>query len=250
MKAATLHLIGSTIVAAIISFIVFKIWFPGSLTEITDSKSLYFLVISINIICGPLLLLIIWNPRKSRRELLTDATIVVVIQLAALTYGVWTIFQIRPVYIVFETDRLRMINPTEIDPIDMANAPERWKSLPLMGPELLSTRAPLDGNEMLRSIELSIAGKEPSVRPEMWEEYAPAKDKVRAASRNLPELLAVYPHKQAKITQLAEKFSVPYASVIWLPLTSVRSMDWIALIDARNMEPFTYIPGDGFIPRK
>jgi len=249
-KAPLIHALISLAIAGVISAIVFKFWFPGVIADVTASTSLYWLIITVDVICGPLLLLVIWNPKKPRRELLIDAAIIVTIQLAALGYGIWTIYQIRPVYIVFETDRLRMINATEVDSEDLKNGPDRWRDLPLLGPELLSTRTPRDGAEMLRSIELSIAGKEPSVRPEMWEEYGPAKDKVRAASRTLPELLAVYPEKQAEITRLAAKFNVPYASVIWLPLTSVRSMDWIALIDSRNMEPFTYLPGDGFIPRK
>ena len=250
IKATALHALLSLMIAAIISFVVFQIWFPGPIAEISGSNSLYWLVICIEVICGPLLLFIIWNSKKSRRELITDAVIIALIQVSALAYGVWTIYHIRPVHIVFETDRLRIINAKEIDPSDLKAAPKRWRDLPLLGPQLLSTRKPKDGSEMLRSIELSIAGKEPSVRPEMWEEYGPAKESVRAASRTLPELLAVYPEKQAEITRLSEKFSVPYASVIWLPLTSVRSMDWIALIDSRNMEPFTYLPGDGFIPRK
>lgn len=250
IKAALVHASISVAIAMAISAVVFQIWFPGPISDITNSSSLYWLVISVDVICGPLLLLVIWNPRKPRRELIMDATIVVVIQLAALTYGVWTIYQIRPVHIVFETDRLRMINATEVDSDDLRNGPDRWKNLPLMGPELLSTRVPKDGPEMLRSIDLSIASKEPSVRPEMWEEYGPAKDRVRAASRTLPELLAVYPDKQAEITRLAEKFDVPYASIVWLPLTAALTMDWVALMDGRNMEPFTYIPGDGFIPRQ
>lgn len=250
IKAVFIHALLSLTIAAAISFIFFKVWFPGPIAKITDSNSLYWIVVGIDVICGPLLLFIIWNPKKQRRELITDTAIVAVIQLAALGYGIWTVYQIRPVHIVFETDRLRMINAAEVDSEDLRNGPDRWKNLPLLGPELLSTRTPQNGDEMLQSIELSIAGKEPSVRPEMWEEYASAKEKVRAASRTLPELLATYPEKQAEITLLAAKFNVPYASVIWLPLTSVRSRDWIALIDSRNMEPFTYLPGDGFIPRK
>lgn len=250
IKAASTHAAASLAIAMIISFVVFKLWFPGSISVITGSTPLYWLVIAVDIICGPLILLVIWNPKKPRRELITDAAIVVAIQLAALGYGVWTIYQARPVYIIFETDRLRMVNAAEIDPVDLATAPAQWKHLPLLGPKLLSTRTPKDGDEMLRSIELSIAGKEPSVRPEMWEEYAPAQDKIRAATRSLPELIRAYPGKQAEITHLAEKFDVPYASVVWLPFTSVRSMDWVALMDARSMKPFTYIPGDGFIPRQ
>ncbi|MBS7777456.1 hypothetical protein [Acidovorax sp. CCYZU-2555] len=250
IKVAAAHAALSLIIAIGISAIVFKVWFPREISEITGSTSLYWLVISMDVLCGPLLLLFIWNPEKSRRALLTDATIVAAIQLTALAYGVWTIHQIRPVYIVFEIDRLRMINATEVDSDDLRKAPDRWRKLPSLGPQLISTRTPKDSAEMLRSIDLSLAGKEPSVRPEMWEEYASAKERIRAASRTLPELLAVYPDMQTAITQLAEKFNVPYSSVIWLPLTSVRSMDWIALIDSRNMEPFTYLPGDGFIPRK
>lgn len=250
MKATAVHAALSSAIAMVISAIVFIFWFPGQISNIAGSTSIYWLLIAVDIICGPLILLVIWNPKKPRRELITDAAIVVTIQLAALCYGVWTIYQARPVYIVFETDRLRMVNAAEIDPVDLANAPAQWKNLPLLGPQLLSTRAPKDGDEMLRSIELSIAGKEPSVRPEMWEEYASAQDKIRAATRSLPELTRIYPGKQAEITRLAEKFDVPYASVVWLPFTSVRSMDWVALMDARNMKPFTYIPGDGFIPRQ
>lgn len=249
-RPVAIHTTLSLAIALVISAIVFKIWFPGRIAEITGSNSLYWLVIAVDVISGPILLLVIWNPKKPRRELITDAAIVAAIQLAALGYGIWTIYQTRPVHIVFETDRLRLVNAAEIDSADLAKAPDRWKSLPLLGPELVSTRVPKDGNEMLRSIELSIAGKEPSVRPEMWEEYGPAKDKVRAASRRLPELLAAYPDKQGEVNCLTEKFNVPYSSVIWLPFTSTRSMDWVALIDARNMEPFTYISGDGFIPRK
>lgn len=249
-QAVAIHAFLSLTIAAIGSAVVFKIWFPGAIAEITESISLYWLIVAVDVICGPLLLLVIWNPKKRRRELITDAAIVVAIQLAALGYGLWTIYQIRPVHIVFESDRLRLINAREIDPADLAAAPERWKNLPLLGAELVSTREPKDGPEMLRSIDMSIAGKEPSVRPEMWEEYAPAKDKIRSASRSLPELLAVYPDKQAEINRLADKFNVPYASIVWLPFTAARTMDWVALIDTRNMEPFTYIPGDGFIPRQ
>ncbi|QKV51488.1 hypothetical protein [Comamonas antarctica] len=248
--AAIINAALSLVIAIVISFIVFRIWFPSPLVNLTESTSLYWLVTIINVICGPLLLYIIWNSKKSRRELMLDASVVVAIQLITLVYGVWTIYQIRPVHIVFETDRLRMINAIEIDPDDLAKGPDRWKRLPSMGPELLSTRTPKDGDEMLRSIDLSLAGKEPSLRPEMWEEYGPAKGKVRAASRNLAELVAVYPDKQTEIKRLAQKFKVPHESIVWLPFTSVRSMDWVALIDARNMEPFTYIPGDGFIPRR
>ena len=248
-KVVAIHAALYLVIALFISIIVFHVWFPGSIAEISGIESIYLLLITVDFIFGPTLTLIVWNTKKSRRKLFIDTTIVITIQLAALGYGMMTIYQNRPVYIVFETDRLRMVNAAEIAPEDLEKASDHWKNLPRLGPKLLSTRVPKDGEEMLRSIDFSIAGKEPSVRPEMWEEYTPAKKQVRAASRSLPELLAVYPEKKEEIIRLAEKFNVPYACISWLPFTSVRSMDWVALIDTRTVEPFTYIQGDGFIPR-
>lgn len=250
LKVAAIYSALSLVMSLIISAIFFRIWFPNQISEAVGSTSLYWLVVSISAVVGALLISVIWSSKKSRKELLIDSAIIVVIQVFALAYGIWTMYQVRPVYIIFETDRLRIVNAMEIDPVDLAMAPERWKNLPRLGLELASTRSPSNGDEMLRSIELSLAGKEPSLRPEMWEEYDLSKEKIRAASRSLSEFLVAYPEKQKEITSLAKKFDVPYTSIVWLPFTSARTMDWIALIDERNMEPFTFIPGDGFIPHR
>ena len=55
---------------------------------------------------GPLISLVIYNSRKARRKLIIDYTIVGVVQLAALVYGVYIVAGTRPVYVAFSTDRI------------------------------------------------------------------------------------------------------------------------------------------------
>ena len=50
----------------------------------------------------------IYNSRKSRRELLMDYSVVGVVQLAALVYGVFVLAGTRPVYVAFNQDRIEV----------------------------------------------------------------------------------------------------------------------------------------------
>lgn len=60
--------------------------------------------------CGPLLTFVLFSPKKSRKELRVDLTLVAAIQIAALGYGMWTVWQARPLYLVHEVDRFKAIS--------------------------------------------------------------------------------------------------------------------------------------------
>ena len=73
-------------------------------------------MVGVDVVCGPLLTLVLFNPAKSRRELRLDLSLVAVIQLAALAYGLYSISLARPVIQAFETDRFAVVSAVEIDP--------------------------------------------------------------------------------------------------------------------------------------
>jgi len=66
----------------------------------------------VDVILGPLITLTVFNRSKPRSELVRDLTVVGLIQLAALGYGLWTVFVARPVHLVFEYDRFRVCMPS------------------------------------------------------------------------------------------------------------------------------------------
>jgi len=53
---------------------------------------------------GPLLTLAVFDPKK--KELKRDLSIILLIQLSALFYGIYTVSVARPAYIVFAVDAI------------------------------------------------------------------------------------------------------------------------------------------------
>ena len=61
------------------------------------------------IVCGHLLKLVLFAPSKPRVELVRDLILVVLIQFAALGSGLWSVWQARPLFLVAEVDRFKVI---------------------------------------------------------------------------------------------------------------------------------------------
>ena len=97
LKNAGWHLVVSLILAGLAALLVFAVWYPYPYSELTGGLNLYTLVVSVDIVCGPLLTLILASPKKKLRERITDFSLVGIIQLAALVYGLHSVSLARPV---------------------------------------------------------------------------------------------------------------------------------------------------------
>lgn len=101
LRASGIHLGLSLGIAALAAVVVFGLWYPYPYREISGGRSLFMLVVSVDVVMGPLITLVIFNRAKPRRELMVDFSVVALLQLAALSYGMWTVFVARPVHVVF-----------------------------------------------------------------------------------------------------------------------------------------------------
>ena len=108
-RVAAVHLLVSALVAAAVAALVLWVWYPAPYDLLSGGRHLFFILIGVDVVCGPLLTWILFNPAKSRRERWVDVSLVVLIQLAALAYGVHTVYEARPLYLVHERDRFRAI---------------------------------------------------------------------------------------------------------------------------------------------
>jgi hypothetical protein len=113
-KAAGIHLCISIVIALLAAALVFYFWYPYPYREISGGRELFMILITVDVILGPSITLAIFNRAKPRRELRRDLAIVGLIQLAALGYGLWTVFIARPVHLVFEIDRFRVVHAVDV----------------------------------------------------------------------------------------------------------------------------------------
>src|SRR5215218_185326 len=96
-SAALVHLGLRALVGLATAAVVFGMWFPYPYRDLAGGQQLLLLLVSVDVVCGPLLTAVLFNPRKSRRELTLDLSLVAIVQIAALVYGVQVISQARPV---------------------------------------------------------------------------------------------------------------------------------------------------------
>lgn len=245
-KAALIHLGLSALVGLTAAAVVFGLWFPYPYRNLAGGQYLFLLLVSVDVVCGPLLTGVLFNPSKSRRELTLDLSLVALVQLAALAYGVHAISQARPVVLAFEADRLVSVAAAQVDPAELGKAPPEFQKLSWTGPVLIGTRSAKAG-ETLESLMLSMTGVEPSARPAWWQAYDANRPQIKQRMRKLAELRAVRPPQaQHAIDVAAADTGLPLADLFFLPMTSPKMLDgWIALLD-REGRIVGYAPVDGF----
>lgn len=235
------------LVAALAAALVFGVWFPYPYRDLVGGRDLFLLVIAVDVVCGPLLTLVVFNHMKSRRELTLDVSIVAVIQTMALLYGLLTVVQSRPVYLAFEVDRFRAVTYADIQ--HEALRPEDG-GLQIIGwgrPTVIGVREPANGDEMLRSLDLSLGGYDPAVRPDWWVPYATVHNTVLKRAKPLSELRGKKTAQEGLLIDEAIRESgLDESQLVWLPVTSFQSTGWVALLEQSSTRIVAFVPLDGF----
>jgi hypothetical protein len=250
LRAALIHLGISLVIAAVAALLVFVVWYPYPYRDISGGRDLFLLVVAVDVIMGPLLTLTIFNLRKPRRELRRDLAVIGLLQLAALSYGLWTMAVARPVHLVFEIDRFRVVHAIDVPAELLSQAPAGLRHLPFTGPTLLSVREFRDARESFDATMAALQGIPLGARPDLWQPYAQAKSQVIARAQPLAQLKNRFPARAADID--AALASSPRttparsaAAVGYVPMIG-RSSFWTVLIDMQTADIIAFVPLDSF----
>lgn len=254
LRPAAWHFLLSVCITVLVGLVVFGLWFSVPLGKLSGGTELFWLIIGIDVVCGPLLTLIVFSITKPRAELLRDLTVVGIIQLLALGYGVHTLSHARPVALVHEVDRFRVISFADLDEAEAAQIPAWAHAWSFSRPRTVGVRAPQSGEERLSSISASLQGVEPSQRPSWWQDYALSVPQVLQRARPLTDLRSKHPEQSALIDAAVARAiadaqageTIDIAALRWLPLVSRRATDWVVLLDPVTGRVRGYVHLDGF----
>jgi hypothetical protein len=120
LRAAALHLGLSATAAAAVLLTVFLGWYPQPMIQLHGVDAILFIMLAVDVVLGPLFTFIAFDRRK--KHLALDLAAIVALQLAALAYGVHTIHQGRPAFVVFVKDRFEAVAPAELRPKALSEA--------------------------------------------------------------------------------------------------------------------------------
>ncbi len=243
--AASIHLICSLAVAALAAALVFGLWYPYPYRELSGGRELFFLIVGVDVVCGPLLTMVLFNPGKPRSELWRDLGLVGLIQLIALGYGLATVLQARPLFLAHERDRFKVVMAADIDSNALAALPTALKPGLASGPLTVALREPASSEErnrvMLESVQ---GGRDYAERPEF---YLPYEGANALKSLKLAKPLSVFLQKQPAQSEAAQKLATAIKADItqWLYLPVVARQDWVAVLDKQGQIQ-GFLKGDGF----
>jgi hypothetical protein len=246
LRAATIHLGLSVLVAAMSALLVFAIWYPHPYRELSGGRELFQLVVAVDIVLGPLLTFAVFNRAKPRAELRRDLAVVVLLQLAGLAYGLWTVHLARPVHMVFEFDRFRVVHQVDVPEELLGKAPAGVTAIPWGGPTLLSLREFRSEKENTEMTIAALQGVSLSARPELWQPYENARARVLGAARPVSQLKSRFPQRVEEIDNLLRSTRHEAATVAYLPLIARKEAAWTAFLDATTAEVIGYLPLDSF----
>jgi hypothetical protein len=245
LRIAALHFLGSIVVASVAAIVVFDFWYPFPYHELSGGRELFLLVVSVDIVCGPLLTLVLFNPAKLRAALLRDLGLVALIQLGALGYGLSTVWLARPLFLVQEVERFKVIAAPDVSAEALASLPVELQPHWLSGPITVAIRAPRDEDEREKVLFASVqGGRDYAQRPDFYLPYEGAAAlKSLNRAKPLAAFLQKYPDQRSAAQGLLEKAGFTLESARYLPV--IARQDWIVLLDGKGMV-VGFLKGDGF----
>ncbi len=126
---------------------------------------------AVDVVIGPLLTLAVF--KSGKWGLKFDLVVIAVLQVCALAYGGYIVYQARPAYIVFVKDRFEVAAAADIAPESLAEARDpKYRGLPLLGPELVAADFPDDPKERQKLVDLALAGLDLHNFPKFFQPYA------------------------------------------------------------------------------
>ena len=224
---------------------MFGWWYPYPYRELSGGRELFALVVAVDVVLGPLITLVIFNPAKTRRHLVMDFTVIGLLQVAALAYGLWTVFVARPVHLVFEYHRMAVVHAIDVDSDLLAKAPPSLQTLPVTGPTVIALRPFKNPAEQFDATTAALKGFRLAARSDLWQAYEPARADVLKEAKPVAELRVRFSNQAAEIDRAIAATGKPVTDLRYLPLLS-RKTAWTVLLDTTTAEPLGYLPLDSF----
>ena len=182
------HLCVSLIVALLVLTGIFTVWYPAPLAKATGVTHIVLLMLAIDVIVGPILGFIVYKADK--KSLKFDLAVVILLQLAALSYGIYSLGEGRPVWMAFNGNRFELIRNNEIVITDNVNKTDNeYYYTSLLGPKYVAVKIAEDQIEREQNMfEELQGGISLAQRPERYVDIAEANEQIVKTSESISEL--------------------------------------------------------------
>lgn len=223
------HLSISILLALIIIAWVFLIWYPQPLAQGVGVTHIFLMMVVIDVVLGPILGFFVY--KEGKKTLKFDLAVIILIQLSALGYGLYSIAQGRPIWLVYNVDRFELVRNNEIIDTNTQEVQAQFRNPSWFKPKFAAVQIAKNNEERSKNMfEEVIGGVSLAQRPERYVGLAQVKPQIQKRAQNLSEL-EKYNSKQ-DVENILRKYPKVDA---WVPLKA-NAIDMVVLMNKSSAQ--------------
>ncbi|QCX10570.1 hypothetical protein APS58_1707 [Paracidovorax citrulli] len=245
IRAFFVHLMISIVIGGLISAVTVIFFYPFPYVFISGGAGLFLLLVAVDVVSGPLLTFVFFNPKKSRKEKLLDFSVVACLQVCALAYGMFSAYEARPIHVVFEYDRFRVIHANDIPEELISLAPKDIVAIPKVGITWLALR-PLSSLERFNFTMQALDGVAVSAQTQLWISYAQGLPQILKEAKSMKQLLNRFPDRREEMFDAAVRDEMDVEEIKYLPIQGRKNLTWTVFLNAQTGQPLGYLDLDPF----
>ena len=223
------HLFLSLLIALLVVALVFLIWYPTPLATAIGVTQIFFMMLAIDVIIGPILGLLVY--KEGKKTLKFDLSVIISLQITALCYGIYSIEQGRPAWLAYNIDRFELVRKNEIIEEHISQALPPYQQVSWLKPQFVAVQFVKDQNQRNDDMFAEIlSGISLAQKPERYVSFSQAKLKIQQLAKNLNEL------KQYNDEKLVRDILAQYPqATAFLPLQA-HTIDMTVLVNKNTGE--------------
>jgi hypothetical protein len=181
------HLSISFLIALLAVGLVFFIWYPSPLANAVGVTHIFLMLLAIDVILGPILGLLVY--KEGKKTLKFDLGVIITIQIVALCYGIYSIEQGRPAWLVFYADRFELVRKNDLILDNIDQAQQKFQHVLWTKPQFVAIKSAKDvqqhNNDMFIEV---LGGISLAQQPERYVDFVQAKSHLQQRAKTLREL--------------------------------------------------------------
>jgi len=223
------HLAISIGIALAIIAWVFLVWYPQPLAQAVGVTHIFLMMVAVDVVLGPVLGLLVY--KEGKKTLKFDLTVIILIQLSALVYGLFSIAQGRPAWLVYSVDRFELVRQNEIIDANSQKAQALFQYPSWLKPQFAAVELAKDAKQRNEDMFTEVLeGISLAQRPERYVVLVQVKLQIQQRAQNLKEL-EKYNSKQ-EVENVLKKY--PKADA-WVPLKA-NAIDMVVLMNKSSAQ--------------
>ncbi len=242
-RASLIHLLVSSVVVAGVIGVIFWVWYPEPTFEILGAFSMIRLLVGVDLVIGPLLTMVVYKHGKPGLKF--DLVVIALMQITALVYGSYTLYEEKPHYMVFAIDRLEFISKKQVD--QSAIRFDELRTKESARPVQVFARPPEDPEEYQRYFDSIVFEGQPDLesRAEFYEPWSAGTEIIRQKIKPIEDIKPATSREQRNVQIAVEKYASSHPNLGILPIGGIErdvgmllDRDTLEILDVLDANPW------------